>query len=370
MENSTKTKLVEAIKGWKHAHSDIMKNRAAAASADNEVVLHSLKKDGSESGMHDARKTFKSEEEAREYHKRVRGLNPNRNIRHNLYINGKHAETLGESVELDEAIKLGSKVTIHDPGQSHHGKTGYVGEIRHGAYKGAPKTYTVDYDHNEETGRAKSIQLDKKNVKLHKEEVELDEAGAFSYGAKPPRKGSVAYNAMMKRKEQEKNKAPIEPKDQMIGVAKRVSEEVELDEGIDKHSFIGKIVRKHQLKKKVDQSWKDAVDAEKAGDKKSADRSFEKHVRYANLERPGTWSKVKEETELDEVAKPKGFVDKNFGKPPKESKSGFKIGQRVAHEREPGRTSHGNVTNPDVVSGGVKGAMVKFANSHEFIPHK
>jgi hypothetical protein len=63
------------------------------------------------------------------------------------------------------------------------------------------------------------------------EESELDEAGAFSYGAKSPRKGSVAYNAMMKRKEQEKNKAPIEPKDQMVGVAKRVSEEFELDEG-------------------------------------------------------------------------------------------------------------------------------------------
>ena len=35
---------------------------------------------------------------------------------------------------------------------------------------------------------------------------------------------------MMKRKEQEKNRAPIEPKDQMVGVAKRVSEEYELDE--------------------------------------------------------------------------------------------------------------------------------------------
>lgn len=90
------------------------------------------------------------------------------------------AHTMKEEVELDEAIKLGSKVTIHDPGQSHHGKTGYVGEIRHGAYKGAPKTYTVDYDHNEETGHAKSIQLDKKNVKLHKEEVELDEANFAS----------------------------------------------------------------------------------------------------------------------------------------------------------------------------------------------
>lgn len=74
-----------------------------------------------------------------------------------------------EEVELDEAIKLGSKVKVHAPGKDYHGEVGHVGEIRHGAYKGAPKTYTVDY------GDRKSVQLDKKNVKLHKEEVELEE---------------------------------------------------------------------------------------------------------------------------------------------------------------------------------------------------
>lgn len=64
------------------------------------------------------------------------------------------------------------------------------------------------------------------------EETDLDEAGAFSYGAKVPRKGSSAYNAMMMRKQQEKNQKPIEPKDQMIGNAKvTTKEEVELDEG-------------------------------------------------------------------------------------------------------------------------------------------
>ena len=45
------------------------------------------------------------------------------------------------------------------------------------------------------------------------------EAGPFSYG-KAPRKGSVADLAAKKRKEQEKGKPPIEPKDQMVGVAK------------------------------------------------------------------------------------------------------------------------------------------------------
>lgn len=69
-----------------------------------------------------------------------------------------------EEFELDEAIKLGAKVMIHAPGKSYHGKTGRVGEIRHGAFKGAAKTYTVDHDGG-------SIQLDKKNIKLQNEEV-------------------------------------------------------------------------------------------------------------------------------------------------------------------------------------------------------
>lgn len=75
-----------------------------------------------------------------------------------------------EEVELEEAVKIGSKVKIHAPGKDYHDQVGRVGEIRHGAFKGAAKTYTVDY-------AGKSIQLDKKNVKLHKEDVEhLDEA--------------------------------------------------------------------------------------------------------------------------------------------------------------------------------------------------
>lgn len=72
-------------------------------------------------------------------------------------------------------------------------------------------------------------------------------------------------------------------------------------------------------------------------------------------------------TDLDEAAK--GVVDKNFGKPAKESKSGFKQGQRVAHYRGMGKTLHGDVVNPDVVSGGKKGAMVKFSHGNEFVPH-
>ena len=66
-----------------------------------------------------------------------------------------------------------------------------------------------------------------KAVKEEKESVfksEIDEAGPFSYGAKPPRKGSVAYNALMKRKEQDKNRVKeieaIGTKNHHVGVAK------------------------------------------------------------------------------------------------------------------------------------------------------
>lgn len=71
-----------------------------------------------------------------------------------------------EETEIEEAIKLKTKVSIHAPGKDYHGKVGHVGEIRHGLHSKAPKTYTVDYDNG------KSIQLDKKNIKVYKEETE------------------------------------------------------------------------------------------------------------------------------------------------------------------------------------------------------
>lgn len=48
----------------------------------------------------------------------------------------------------------------------------------------------------------------------------VSENGPFSYGAKKPRKGSVAANAAQKRQEQERGQQPIEPRDQMVGTAK------------------------------------------------------------------------------------------------------------------------------------------------------
>ena len=61
-------------------------------------------------------------------------------------------------------------------------------------------------------------------VKEIKKKYNVNEAGPFSYGAKKPRKGSVADLAAKKRKEQERDKQPVEPRDHMVGVARVVKE--------------------------------------------------------------------------------------------------------------------------------------------------
>jgi hypothetical protein len=87
----------EEIKGWKNAGSDIARMRKARGDEAKTVHLHRLKKDGSESGMHDARKSFSSQEDAQRHHDNSRKLNPKSDIRHNLYIDGKQVSTLKES---------------------------------------------------------------------------------------------------------------------------------------------------------------------------------------------------------------------------------------------------------------------------------
>ena len=84
----------EVIKGWKNVHSDLAKIRRSQSDASKEVKLVALKKDGKESKMHDAIKSFSSEEEARAHHDNVKKLNPTRGIRHNLYVGGEHKGVL------------------------------------------------------------------------------------------------------------------------------------------------------------------------------------------------------------------------------------------------------------------------------------
>jgi len=101
-----------------------------------------------------------------------------------------------DETDLHEAVKLGSKVRIHAPGKEYHDKVG------HGTYKGAPKIYTVDYD------GGKSVQLDKKNLKMHKEEVELDEAVVYQVKDKRGEVHHTTSNAQSaKHYHQELNKS-------------------------------------------------------------------------------------------------------------------------------------------------------------------
>lgn len=89
----------EAIKGWKNAHNDLSKIRSQKSSDSKSVALHRLKNDGNESGMHDARKAFGSEAEARKHHENMVQLNPGKKIRHNLYIDGKVVDKLHEKFD-------------------------------------------------------------------------------------------------------------------------------------------------------------------------------------------------------------------------------------------------------------------------------
>ena len=101
--------LMEAIKGWKHAHSDLAKWRAQARAATQPARLVRLKKDGSESKMHDAVSTHSSAQAALDHHNRMVGYNPTRNIAHNLYVNNELVHQLeGHSdLKLDETATAG-----------------------------------------------------------------------------------------------------------------------------------------------------------------------------------------------------------------------------------------------------------------------
>jgi hypothetical protein len=70
-----------------------------------------------------------------------------------------------------------------------------------------------------------TVKQGENDVKRHKEQG-VEEAGPFSYGAKKPKKGSVADLAARKRQEQERGRQPIEPRDQMVGVFKILPKDV------------------------------------------------------------------------------------------------------------------------------------------------
>jgi hypothetical protein len=78
-------------------------------------------------------------------------------------------KNLVKEENVDEAHKLGDKVTIVGGPKDVQGKTGRIGEIRNGSHKTAEKSYTVDHD-------AGSIQLGKEHIRAFKEGTEEDMA--------------------------------------------------------------------------------------------------------------------------------------------------------------------------------------------------
>jgi hypothetical protein len=207
------------------------------------------------------------------------------------------AKVTKEGVELDEAIKLGSMVKMHAPGKDYHDQVGHVGEIRHGAFKGAAKTYTVDY------GDRKSVQLQKNQIKLHKEDVELDEALKGPLSSSDYMKGATRHDLgnadkieadKQKRREYEKKHvktftAPKEKEAQEFAKAHGhkvvkhsypaghknmynhewhvVKEEIELDESNEYH----KLAAKHRR----DLGAKGATPAQKEYARKMTKRALE-----------------------------------------------------------------------------------------------
>jgi hypothetical protein len=123
---------------------------------------------------------------------------------------------------IDEAIKLNSKVRIHDPGKKHHGEEGTVVEFRRGLPGVRPSYYTVDHG-------GTSTQFTRENIKTIKEETELKEKYGKGYvspaskiekamktkGIQPNssdkyrqemEKNSAAYQAILDREAAAKNK--------------------------------------------------------------------------------------------------------------------------------------------------------------------
>lgn len=96
--------------------------------------------------------------------KEIDQLNRKMHVRHDNIARAKNKisqQGVNEAYGLNKRVKIVGK-----PAPSAWiGKTGWVGEVRHGAYKGAPKTYTVDLDNG-----AGSIQLPSSALRLIKDE--------------------------------------------------------------------------------------------------------------------------------------------------------------------------------------------------------
>ena len=114
--------------------------------------------------------TFETPEEAKTWAKSKKEHNPTSDIEIKKVVINPGGHTPRSISVVDEATGLGSQVKIVKG--SYAGQTGTVGELRTGAFKGAPKTYTVDL------ADGTSVQLPKEALRLVKDMGEESMASA------------------------------------------------------------------------------------------------------------------------------------------------------------------------------------------------
>jgi hypothetical protein len=135
----------------------------------------------------------------------------------------------GTGDKLAEAKSLTKRVrVVKGP---HAGKTGWIRQIQHGAFKGAPKSYFVDLD---DGGQADNLPASA--LRLIKD-IEEDRVTP----KKPPRRGTLAWEIAQQRKQQEQDPehqkfiASLGNKDHMYGTAKVIHKDV------DEATFAGRV---------------------------------------------------------------------------------------------------------------------------------
>jgi hypothetical protein len=105
----------------------------------------------------------------------------------------EHERTHNLMEALEEAHKLGDTVMIHKGSMA--GTKGTIGEIRPGMFKGAPKTYTVDYSEPGKESR-QSVQVKKEHIKAIKEDTDqLDELKKSTLASYTQKAASSMANA-------------------------------------------------------------------------------------------------------------------------------------------------------------------------------
>jgi hypothetical protein len=136
----------------------------------------------------------------------------------------------GKVAEQGVAEGLGKDIKRLATGKDVKSRAGQeIAKSQDASMKGDTKTSKKHFDRYDK--------LDK----LANKEQGVVEAGPFSYGAKKPRKGSVADLVSKKRQEQERGKQPVEPKDQMVGVAKVTKGVAEAANTSHQHHVVSKL---------------------------------------------------------------------------------------------------------------------------------